>query len=161
MRGISSAAGIGIFLVAFVAVTQPALGSNLNLRASAEAFAGQTVMIDPRLDVPGCPGHFRFRWYDSSRLALLASCPAIEWQMIVPLRSGRPAGQTRPVVRRGDPVRVSANGPGYAVSLDAVAEADARAGGRIRVRNASSGRAIIGDLSSDGNVVLGTSTNAP
>ena len=61
---------------------------------------------------------------------------------------------TAPVVRRGDVVAIVAGGPGYRISIAAIAEADAAPGARVRLRNRATGERLQGELRDDGEIWL-------
>ena len=53
-----------------------------------------------------------------------------------------------PLIRRGDVVAVTAAGPGFRITVDAVADSDGAAGSRVRLHNKATGerlQALVGD----------------
>ena len=80
------------------------------------------------------------------------------WRVFVAVQgatpAARPAAATRgPIlVRRGDAVSVNAGGQGFSVAVAGIAENDAAAGGRVRVRNRSSGGIVLALVSADGQL---------
>ena len=53
-----------------------------------------------------------------------------------------------PLVRRGDVVPVTAAGPGFWITVDAVADSDGAPGARVRLHNKATGerlQALVGD----------------
>lgn len=133
----------------------PAMAGATDLRARAEAFAGQPVRVDPRLRVPHCPAALVIAWRGDDRRALLATCPATAWRLVLPVGAGETGmGNAMPVFRRGEPVTVEAAGPGYAVRIDAVAQGDGRPGRRMMVKNPRSGTLVPVDVRDDGTLSL-------
>ncbi|WP_194743904.1 flagella basal body P-ring formation protein FlgA [Thermaurantiacus tibetensis] len=128
------------------------------LRAEAEAAAGAPVAIDPRLRVPDCPGGFRFAPGAEGRTLRIA-CPANGWQAVAPVASSSasaasPAGaRPAPSVRRGDVVTVGFDGPGFRVTVEAVAEASAGPGERVMLRNRLTGQRFPATVGTDGEMV--------
>jgi len=133
----------------------PALAGATGLRAHAEAFAGAPVRVDPRLDIPACPNPIHIDWRGEDRRALLATCPATSWRLVLPV-SGGPSvvGRSAPLIRRGEPVTVEAAGPGYAIRIDAVAQGDGWPGERLMVKNLRSGALVPVDVEEGGALLL-------
>ena len=59
-----------------------------------------------------------------------------------------------PVVRRGDVVAVAAEGPGFRITVDVVAETDGVPGGRVRLRNRATGGTLQAEVGADGEIWL-------
>ncbi len=146
-----------IMLLALLAET--AMANGQNLRQQAEAFAGQPVALDPRLPVPDCQ-RFVLGWRGSGQTAILATCEASGWRMVLPVGRRRQAmTDTHPVspvaeIRRGDPVQVRVEGRGFRLLVDGVAMGNAGPGRRVVVRNLSSGRQMIATVLADGSLEL-------
>lgn len=70
----------------------------------------------------------------------------------MPLRAGSLAAPR--IVKRGDPVRINAGGPGFRISADGIAVEDGAAGMHIRVRNMGTGEVSRAIVESAGNVVV-------
>ncbi|WP_448581082.1 flagella basal body P-ring formation protein FlgA [Thermaurantiacus sp.] len=147
-------------LAAFVLLALPGLavaGSGARaLRAAAETAVGAPVAIDPRLQVPDCPGGFQFTPAAGAR-SLHITCPARGWQAVVPIAAaagrGVPAGtaaRQTPAIRRGDMVTVSYDGPGFRVTVEAIAEASAAPGERVMLRNRVTGQRFPATVAEDG-----------
>lgn len=134
-------------LIAMLLTIAP-LHDMATLAAQIGSFAGSAPVLDPRLQLAACPAP-EIGWAGPTRAAVSVQCDTPAWRIYVPLAS-RPA--VVPLVRRGDAVMVAVGGSGFSVTVDGVAEADAAAGDRLRVKLAS-GRliAIVGD---DGNLTL-------
>lgn len=132
------------------------------LKAMAEAFAGQPVALDPRISVPDCPGGIGIDWRGEARSSLIAHCVASGWRLVVPVARGTaPAAGPSPVlVRRGEPVQIVGGGAGFRVVVQGRAERDGRAGERIIVRNAQSGKAVAVLVGADGRLLLSAGPEA-
>ena len=139
-------------LLAFVPAAALAAPSSADLDALdrlAEAFAGAPIgepggpatPIDRRLRLAACKGDPEIDWHGDRRDAMVIQCPDPRgWKLFVPIRGGATAGSSavaerqEPVIRRGDPVTVRAESPGFSISQDGVAMGDAAPGERFRVR---------------------------
>lgn len=144
----------GITLLAYAAPAPgSAVSSAVALRAQAEAFAGRGVLLDPRTSVPECAVALALRWRDASGRALLAECPTTGWRLVLPV-AGHSFQRQPATIRRGDPVTVRMAGPGFAIRLEAVAEGEGRAGGRVLVRNLRSGERVAAVVGADGQLWL-------
>ncbi|TPE59015.1 hypothetical protein FJQ54_14530 [Sandaracinobacter neustonicus] len=126
------------------------------LQQAAEAFAGASLSIDPRLASRSCPGGHRFNWA-SSGAAVVARCGPNNPALVLPLQAQRTAAQ-QPTLRRGDRISADIAGEGFRIQLDAVAERVER-DGRVLLRNARSGRTIAAVLDQDGRLRLGDDLN--
>ena len=121
------------------------------LAAQIALFTGTPVTLDPHLAPPDCAGPVQIAWVPPGRGAVSVTCPAPGWRLYVPVAAPAAAA---PLVRRGDIVAVIAAGPGFRISIDAVAEADAAAGTRLRLRNRSSGEPLQATVGADGQTWL-------
>ena len=134
------------------------------LQAAAEMFAGRPVVVDPRLLLPACRTP-ALAWGPGGR-SVAISCAAPAWQVFVPLADGpaaaaaqatapaaAPPATARPAIRRGDRVTVEAEGPGFVIAMDAVAENDSR-DGRVQLRSNGGARRLTGIIGEDGRVRL-------
>ncbi len=97
---------------------------------------GPVAAIDRRLRLARCPAPVTI---DPPALGAVAlRCAQLGWRIRVPQVgvSGGASGQARaaPVVRRGDPVEVRAEGRAFSVVGSAIADEDGAQGARIRVR---------------------------
>lgn len=130
---------------------------------AAEIFAGARLgeaggpvaPIDRRLRLRPCSSSPEFAWRTAARDAIIIRCPeAGGWRIFVAVRpqagavaaagpaaqpAAQPAAPPAPraaelVIRRGDPVTLASEQPGFSVSAEAVAMADAAAGARIAVK---------------------------
>lgn len=139
------------------------------LQAAAEMFAGQAVIVDPRLLLPACRDP-AMAWGPGGR-SVAINCAAPAWQVFVPVASGAlpvasgalpivaaaapvPAVAERSRIRRGDRVTVEAAGPGFVIGMAAVADADSR-DGRVLLRPDGGSRRLTGIIGDDGRVRLG------
>ncbi len=136
--------------------TGSAAQAGVDLRTAASDFAGQAVPIDPRLTVPDCPQGWSFAWREGAARALRIGCAGTGWHLVVPI-GGADAVRTPVMVRRGEPVRVRVRGGGYQVTIDGIAEADAAAGARLKVRNPRTGQRFVAELGADGALILAES----
>jgi hypothetical protein len=129
------------------------------LRARLEAVAGRPVALDPRLVSTPCPEPHAIGWRGAPGQSLVLSCPAIGRRLVVPVAGHGPVGVSSQVrrdilVRRGDRVVVEAEGSGFRVSTEAVAEGAAGAGERLVLRNAASGQRFQGIVGPDGRITV-------
>lgn len=123
------------------------------LAAQIVAFTGQPVTLDARLAPPECLTPPAIAWVPPGRGAVSVICASPGWQLFVPV-VGPALTPTAPVVRRGDVVAIVAGGPGYRISIAAIAEADAAPGARVRLRNRATGERLQGELRDDGEIWL-------
>ena len=121
------------------------------LAAQIAAFTGQPVTLDSRLAPPECAVTPVVAWAPPGRGAVSVTCASPGWQLFVPVAAAAPAA---PLVRRGDIVAVVAGGPGFRITVAAVAETDAASGARVRLRNRATGERLQGELRDDGEIWL-------
>lgn len=159
------------FCLCLALVAAPATAAPMiepaRLQAAAEMFAGQAVVVDPRLLLPACRDP-AMAWGPGGR-SVAINCAAPAWQVFVPLAAGAPqvsagavqvsaapapAVAERPRIRRGDRVTVEAAGPGFVIGMAAVADADSREG-RVLLRPDGGSRRMTGIIGDDGRVRLG------
>lgn len=100
---------------------------------------GPSAPLDRRMKLAPCPGAVAIDPPAMGAVAL--RCKEIGWRIRVPLTPGGPqlvsasaSAKAEKVVRRGDPVELSANQSGFTVSTQTIAEQDGAIGERIRVR---------------------------
>ncbi len=127
----------------------PPLHDIAALAAQIAAFTGTTPQLDPRLQLAACPAP-AVAWAGTARTVVSVDCPAPAWRIFVGVRAG---STWVPLVRHGDSVVVSAGGTGYQVSTEGVAENDAAAGARVRVRLAGNAR-LTGMVQVDGSIIM-------
>jgi flagella basal body P-ring formation protein FlgA len=146
-----------------ISAPAPAMITPARLQAAVEMFAGQPALVDPRLLLPAC-GRPEMAFAGGGR-SVMVRCAAPEWRVFIPVGSDVAAGlpgvaapatastadRPAPLVRRGDRVMVEAEGDGFVVGMEAVAEADAR-DGRVTVHAASGGRRLVAMVDEDGRV---------
>ncbi len=128
-----------------------------SLAAQIAAFAGQPVTLDARLDPPPCAQPLVLAWVPPGRGAVSATCAAPKWQLFVPLAAPAPTERpvsAAPLYRRGDIVAVVAGGSGFTVAVDAVVDADAGPGARVRLHNRATGGAMQGIVGANGEIAL-------
>lgn len=154
-------------LLAAVTSATPAFAENFEDIARLEARligaldagigepGGPATPIDRRLKLAPCP---QSATIDPPALSAVAlRCPAIGWRIRVPLaRAGSaPApAKAAPVVRRGDPVELSAGARGFSVTAQAIAQEDGSAGDRIRIRTDPKSAPIFAEIVAPGVVRL-------
>lgn len=131
------------------------------LQAAVEVFAGQPALVDPRLLLPAC-AHPEMAYAAGGR-SVMVRCAAPEWRVFIPVGSdiagsvagtidaATPGERPAPLVRRGDRVMVEAEGQGFVVGMEAIAEADSR-DGRVTLRPANGGRRLVAMVDDDGRV---------
>ncbi|MGY2734756.1 flagella basal body P-ring formation protein FlgA [Sphingomonas sp. UYP23] len=127
------------------------------LDRAVTAFAGHGIgdeggartPIDSRLKLAACP-MVSMAWRSEAHDAVVVTCTGPEWRMYVPMKLpvAAPKGaaplvltpsevaMARPVyvIKRGDPVTISAGSQGFSITRDGVAVGDAVAGGRFLVK---------------------------
>jgi len=124
---------------------------------------GPATQIDRRLKLAACPGTVQIDPPVMGAVAL--RCTAANWRIRVPIArlSGVQANsgsaysapvKAEPVVRRGDPVDLVAETPGFSVSLSAVAQEDGAPGSRIRVKADGKNNPIFAEVVDTGRVRL-------
>lgn len=132
-----------LLLTATVASTDLAL-----LDRAAEIFAGARLgapggpiaPVDRRLRLAECGSSPEFTWRTESHDSIVIRCPdARGWRIFVNVRAASASAQAvaaraEPVIRRGDPVTLSAGQNGFSVTADAIAMSDAAPGGRVQVK---------------------------
>lgn len=107
------------------------------------AEGGARAAVDKRLKLAACPT-VALSWYGTTHDAVVIRCGSPEWRIFVPLVAAPPAPApagvplapvTHPVVviKRGDPVTIEVNAPGFVISRDGVAMSDGVQGGRFLV----------------------------
>jgi flagella basal body P-ring formation protein FlgA len=143
-------------LLVLPAMPGPARAAGLHpvadIAAAVSGFVGSPAEVDPRLIVPACP---QLQLAMAGSYAVKVACAAPAWTVFVPLAAPVPAAAeplARPAFRRGDAVQLAAGGPGFQVTLEAVADRDAEAD-RLWVRTAS-GKRLLGHIGADGQVRL-------
>ncbi|WP_294389967.1 flagella basal body P-ring formation protein FlgA [uncultured Sphingomonas sp.] len=127
---------------------------------------GPAAPIDRRLKLATCPTSVQIDPPAMGAVAL--RCAATGWRIRVPLMrlQGAPAGmmttamtnaapiRAEPVVRRGDPVDLIADTPGFTVSVSAMAQEDGAPGARIRIKTDSQKGPIFAEVVDAGLVKL-------
>lgn len=108
---------------------------------------GARTAIDSRLKLAACP-MITMNWRTPARDSVVVACPDPEWRIFVPIRIAAPpivppsplaptpppAAKPVIVIKRGDPVSVTAGSAGFAVTRDGVAVNDAAAGQRVLIK---------------------------
>jgi len=125
------------------------LSSAVLLRQSLEEMAGGPVKLDVRTPVPACPSALAIQ---SRPGAFDVRCAESGWRLVVPV-AGK-AAESDVLVKRGATVIVEADGAGYRIRADGIAEQDGVAGGLVRVRNARTGERMLARLGDDGRLRL-------
>ena len=110
------------------------------------AEGGPRTAIDPRLRLAQCPT-VSLSWRTDAHDAVVVACTGPDWRLFVPVvrpavalaaPTMRPAAvapaKPEPVIRRGDPVVIEAGSPGFSITREGVAMADAAPGARVSVR---------------------------
>jgi flagella basal body P-ring formation protein FlgA len=148
-------AGFAAVLIAAPSRAQTALHDVAALATQVRSFAGSPPRLDPRLVVSHCPAP-ALSWARADVVRVDCAGPA--WTLYVPVdqpaggRAAAAPAKPRPAIRRGETVMVEAAGPGFAVSIEAVAERDAETD-RIALKGPA-GRRFTGRIGPDGGVSL-------
>lgn len=148
---------MSIALLALALAAAPPLHDLDALRVQITRFTGGVALLDARLTLAACAAP-QIAWADAGTSAVTVTCAAPVWRVFVAVQgatpAARPAAATRApiLVRRGDAVSVNAGGQGFSVAVAGIAENDAAAGGRVRVRNRSSGGIVLALVSADGQL---------
>jgi flagella basal body P-ring formation protein FlgA len=125
------------------------------LDRSVAAFTGRPIgaeggarsVIDTRMRLAACPT-VALSWRTEAQDAVVVACSGPSWRIFVPViraapvtaaptqTAARPAPppKAEPVIRRGDAVVIEAGSPGFSISREGVAMADAAPGARLTVR---------------------------
>lgn len=110
---------------------------------------GARTPIDTRLKLAACP-MVSLAWRADTHDAVVVTCTGPDWRMFVPVRLAAPPvkapqlpGPVPPqaapekaviVIKRGDPVTISAGSPGFSITREGLAASDAAAGARFLVK---------------------------
>ncbi len=147
---------IPLLLIAAAAAAGPSFQDVAALDRAVAAFTGKPLGaeggprtgIDTRLKLQSCP-MVSLSWRTDAHDAVVVSCTGPDWRLFVPVirpanapaptaaaAPVRPAAvaKAEPVIRRGDPVTIEAGSPGFSITRDGVAMADAPPGGRLAVK---------------------------
>lgn len=111
--------------------------------------------VDDRLKLAACPKALRVDPPASGLVAV--HCDPLGWRVHARI-DGPPATvaySTPVIIKRGDPVTVDFIASGFSVTARGVAESDARAGDRVRVRVEQKATPIIGEAVAMGSVRVG------
>lgn len=119
--------------------------------AAVEGFTGRPIgveggarsPVDHRLKLAACP-MVAMSWYGNSHEAVVVRCSHPDWRVFVPVVAAPPAAapvllaaapQAKPetVIKRGDPVTIEVNAPGFSITRDGIAMSDGVEGGRFLV----------------------------
>ena len=152
-----------IFALLSIAVVSPLAAAPLfqdtvAIDRAVAAFAGHAIgdeggartPVDTRLKLASCP-MVSMAWRSDAHDAVVVTCTGPQWRLFVPMRMATvaPKGAAplviepstapaplRPVyvIKRGDPVTISAGSPGFSIAREGVAAGDAVAGGRFLVK---------------------------
>jgi flagella basal body P-ring formation protein FlgA len=144
--------------LAFLATPALAVGpfqDTVSLDRAVAAFTGRAIgddggarsIVDTRLKLASCP-MVSLSWRAANHDAVVVTCTGPEWRIFVPVRAPSTAASvpaaaapvaTAPVklaavIKRGDPVTIAAGSPGFSITREGVAMADAAPGGRFLVK---------------------------
>ena len=136
----------------------PGFQDTVAIDRAVAAFAGHGVgdeggartPVDSRLKLASCP-MVSLAWRSDAHDAVVVTCTGPEWRVFVAVRMPAVAPKAaaplvieptdapaplRPVyvIKRGDPVTISAGSPGFSITREGVASGDAVAGGRFLVK---------------------------
>ncbi|MDB5674621.1 MAG: hypothetical protein JWM65_1603 [Sphingomonas bacterium] len=110
---------------------------------------GARTEVDNRLRLAACP-MVSMAWRSDAHDAVVVTCTGPEWRIFVPVRvaagAAAPTAPTQmtaaapaplrlaPVIKRGDPVTISAGTNGFSITREGVAMGDAAPGARFFVK---------------------------
>jgi len=108
---------------------------------------GARTEVDSRLRLAACP-MVSMAWRSDAHDAVVVTCTGPEWRIFVPVRvaASAPAApaptmaaapapvRLAPVIKRGDPVTISAGTNGFSITREGVAMGDAAPGARFFVK---------------------------
>lgn len=108
---------------------------------------GARTEVDSRLRLAACP-MVSMAWRSDAHDAVVVTCTGPEWRIFVPVRvaaiaPGAPAAtaaaapapvRLAPVIKRGDPVTISAGTDGFSITREGIAMGDAAPGARFLVK---------------------------
>lgn len=99
---------------------------------------GARTAVDARLRLSACPT-VSLAWRAANRDSVVVTCTGPEWRIFVPVAQAappplQPAVRQVAVIKRGDPVTIAAGSPGFSITRDGIAMADAPAGARFLVK---------------------------
>lgn len=132
------------------------------------AEGGARTPVDARLRLAACP-MVSLAWRSAAQDAVVVTCTGPEWKIYVPVLSSvhtapaapvaRPAAPgaptlAAPVIKRGDPVTVSANAAGFSITREGVAMGDAAPGARFLVDMDGSRRGVQAVAIASGQAIL-------
>lgn len=115
-------------------------------KAIGEAGGARSV-VDARLKLASCP-MVSMSWRGPAQDAVVVACTGPDWRIFVPVRAtvaaaSAPAAakpvtlapiKVAAVIKRGDPVTIAAGSPGFSITREGIAMADAAPGGRFLVK---------------------------
>lgn len=115
-------------------------------RAIGDAGGARSV-VDARLKLAACP-MVSMSWRTAGQDAVVVACTGPEWRIYVPVRTAimptaaprtaAPAAiapiKVAAVIKRGDPVTIAAGSPGFSITREGIAMADAAPGARFLVK---------------------------
>jgi len=137
--------------IASPAMAAPPFQDTVALDRAVAAFTGRAIgddggartAVDNRLKLSACPT-LSLAWRDATHDAVVVNCTGPEWRIFVPVRTAyvapmaapaaTPAARAVMVIRRGDPVTISAGSPGFSITREGVALADAASGAHFLVK---------------------------
>jgi flagellar basal body P-ring formation protein FlgA len=147
------------FTIAAILAATPALAQSFQsttlLDKAVAGFTGRGIgedggartPIDSRLKLAACP-MVTMNWRSAAHDSVVVACPDPEWRIYVPIRIAAPAivppspltppppAAAKPVIviKRGDPVSITAGDSGFSVTRDGIAVNDAAAGARVLIK---------------------------
>lgn len=112
------------------------------------AEGGAQSTVDDRLKLAACP-MVSMAWRSDRHDTVVVTCTGPDWRLFVPVLAPMPAPETAPrmvaavavvpprpviVIKRGDPVMISAGLPGFQITREGIAMGDAAQGNRFLVK---------------------------
>jgi flagella basal body P-ring formation protein FlgA len=108
---------------------------------------GARAMVDARLKLAACPT-VSLAWRAQNHDSVVVTCTGPQWRVFVPIQMAAPpiitpaamapaaiaAPKAAAVIKRGDPVTIAAGSPGFSITRDGIAMADAAPGARFLVK---------------------------
>lgn len=146
---------VPLALLAGPAVAAAPFQDTAAIDRAVAAFTGKTIgeaggarsIVDTRLKLAACP-MVSMAWRGAGQDAVVVTCTGPAWRIFVPVHTvAKPVSAPAPaapvaaapakfaaVIKRGDPVTIAAGSPGFSITREGIAMADAAPGARFLVK---------------------------